>query len=108
MKSNKIFESVPINELQNKGMLSKDIIWILMLVISLIHGLMCISQGILSSCVTDIKQELFLSDKNYGMFGTISGLGSLIGSLIFTLIIEHVSHKYLICTMLIINSISPL
>ena len=108
MKSNKIFESVPINELQNKGMLSKDIIWVLMLVISLIHGLMCISQGILSSCVTDIKQELFLSDKNYGMFGTISGLGSLIGSLIFTLIIEHVSHKYLICTMLIINSISHL
>ena len=106
MKSNKIFESVPINELQNKGMLSKDIIWVLMLVISLIHGLMCISQGILSSCVTDIKQELFLSDKNYGMFGTINGLGSLIGSLIFTLIIEHVSHKYLICTMLIINSIS--
>ena len=106
MKSNKIFESVPINELPNKGMLSKDIIWVLMLVISLIHGLMCISQGILSSCVTDIKQELFLSDKNYGMFGTISGLGSLIGSLIFTLIIEHVSHKYLICTMLIINSIS--
>ena len=106
MKSNKIFESVPINELPNKGMLSKDIIWVLMLVISLIHGLMCISQGILSSCVTDIKQELFLSDKNYGMFGTINGLGSLIGSLIFTLIIEHVSHKYLICTMLIINSIS--
>ena len=106
MKSNKIFESVPINELPNKGMLSKDIIWVLMLVISLIHGLMCISQGILSSCVTDIKQELFLSDKNYGMFGTISGLGSLIGSLIFTLIIEHVSHKYLICTMLIINSVS--
>ena len=106
MKLNKIFESVSINELPNKGMLSKDIIWVLMLVISLIHGLMCISQGILSSCVTDIKQELFLSDKNYGMFGTISGLGSLIGSLIFTLIIEHVSHKYLICTMLIINSIS--
>ena len=106
MKLNKIFESVSINELPNKGMLSKDIIWVLMLVISLIHGLMCISQGILSSCVTDIKQDLFLSDKNYGMFGTISGLGSLIGSLIFTLIIEHVSHKYLICTMLIINSIS--
>ena len=101
MKSNKKFKVVAINDYQNKEKLSDDIIWILMFVISLIHGLMCISQGILSSCVTEIKNELNLSDEEFSMFGTINGFGSLIGSLIFTLIIEFVSHKYLISIMLI-------
>ena len=94
MKANKAFKVVEIQDSQNKYKLSRDIIWILMFAISFIHGLMCISQGILSSCVTKIKEELFLSDEDYGMFGTISGFGSLTGSLIFTLIIERVSHKY--------------
>ena len=106
MKSNKKFKVVAINDYQNKEKLSDDIIWILMFVISLIHGLMCISQGILSSCVTEIKNELSLSDEEFSMFGTINGFGSLIGSLIFTLIIEFVSHKYLISIMLIINSVT--
>ena len=97
MKSSKKYKKARINE---------NIIWILMFIISLIHGLMCISQGILSSCVTEIKQELYLSYEEYSMFGTINGLGSLIGSFVFTLIIDVVSHKYLICIMLIINSIS--
>ena len=106
MRTNKKYRVVEINENQTKDKISDDIIWILTFVISLIHGLMCISQGILSSCVTEIKKELHLSDEEFGMFGTISGFGSLIGSLIFTLIIERVSHKYLICTMLLINSVS--
>ena len=106
MKANKAFKVVEIQDSQNKYKLSRDIIWILMFAISFIHGLMCISQGILSSCVTKIKEELFLSDEDYGMFGTISGFGSLTGSLIFTLIIERVSHKYLLCSMLIINCLS--
>ena len=89
----------------NQVKLSPKIIWTLMFIISLIHGLMCISQGILSSCVTQIKIELDLSYEEYSLFGTL-GLGSLIGSFIFTLIINFVIHKYLICIMLIINSLA--
>ena len=89
-----------------KVKLNKKIIWTLLFIISLIHGFMCISQGILSSCVTQIKQELNLSYEEYSLFGTLNGLGSLIGSFIFTLIINIVSHKYLICIMLIINSLA--
>jgi len=106
MKSNKIYKAVKINGIQNKQNISNNIIWVTMILISIIHGLMCISQGILSSCVIEIKQELFLSDKEFSFFGTINGLGSLIGSLIFTLIINKISHKYLITSMLLINSIS--
>ena len=105
MKSNKIFRGVKINEIQNNQKISNNIIWVTMFLISIIHGLMCISQGILSSCVTEIKHELFLSDKEFSFFGTINGLGSLMGSLIFTLIINKVSHKYLITSMLLINSV---
>ena len=99
MKKVKVINS---NEIKQKK-LSEEIIWLLMSVISTIHGLMCISQGILSSCVTQIKTDFELSDKKFGMFGTLNGFGSLVGSLIFTLIIEKINHKNLICTMLLIN-----
>ena len=99
MKKVKVINS---NEIKQKK-LSEEIIWLLMSVISTIHGLMCISQGILSSCVTQIKTEFELSDKKFGMFGTLNGFGSLVGSLIFTLIIEKINHKNLICSMLLIN-----
>ena len=83
--------------------LSENVIWLLMFVISMIHGLMRITPGILSSCVTQIKNDFKLSDEKFGMFGTMSGFGSLVGSLLFTLIIEKINHKNLICNMLIIN-----
>ena len=93
------------NEIKIKR-LSENIIWLLMFVISIIHGLMRITPGILSSYVTQIKNEFQLSDEKFGMFGTVNGLGSLVGSLIFTLIIEQTDHKNLICTMLTINCLS--
>ncbi len=88
-----------------KQKLSENIIWLLMYVISLIHGLMCIANGILSSCVTEIKTEFDLNDQRYGMLGTINGFGSLIGSIAFIFVIEKIDHKYLICSMLITNSL---
>ena len=87
----------------NKNQLEEKIIWLLLYIMSIIHGLMCISQGILSSCITQIKKEFILSDEKYSMFGTVYGFGSLIGSFIFTLVIEFINHKNLICTMLTIN-----
>ena len=100
----KIVKTVNINDV-NKQKLSEEIIWLLMSVISMIHGLMCISHGILSSCVTEIKTEFYLSDEKYGMCGTLNGFGSLLGSILFILIIEKIDHKSLICSMLIINSL---
>lgn len=100
----KIDKAININEGSNQK-LSEEIIWLLMIVFSIIHGLMCISQGMLSSCVTDIKNEFNLSDEKYSIFGTINGFGSLVGSVIFTLVIEKVNHKYLISSMLIINCV---
>ena len=86
-------------------LLSKKIIWILLVLISLNHAFLYISPGILSSGITQIKYEMKLSDEAFGLFGTINGLGSLIGSIIFTLIIEKVNHKHLIVLVLIINCI---
>ena len=83
--------------------LSPKVIWILMYILSIIHGLMVIVPGMLSSCITEMKQEFELSDKEFGLFGTVNGFGSLIGSLAFTLVIERINHKSLISTMLLIN-----
>ena len=96
-------DSINLKKNSSNLILSENIIWLIMYIISLIHGLMCISPGIISSCVTEIKKEFHLSDENFGTIGTIYGFGSLIGSLIFALIIEIINHKYLICGMIIIN-----
>ena len=89
----------------SKIILNKDTRWFIMWDISIIHGLMCIAPGILSSCITQMRKDLKLSDEKFGLFGTIYGFGSLLGSLIFTIIIEKINHKLLIITMLLINCI---
>ena len=94
-----------LNDLKSNKLLD-EIIWLLMFIMSAIHGLMRISPGILSSCVTQIKTEFELSDEKFSMFGTINGFGCLVGSLIFTFVIEKISHKKLICFMLLLNCIS--
>ena len=85
--------------------LSKKLIVLLLILISLNHAFLYITPGILSSCITQIKFELKLSDESFGMFGTINGFGSLLGSIVFTLIIEKVNHKILIISVLTINCI---
>ena len=92
---------IEINSADNS--LSESVIWILMCIISLIHGLICISPGILSSYITELKKEFNLNDEKYGNLGTVYGLGSLIGSLTFTFVIRIINNKYLICGMIIIN-----
>ena len=92
---------IEINSADNS--LSESVIWILLSIISLIHGLICISPGILSSYITELKKEFNLNDEKYGNLGTVYGLGSLIGSLTFTFVIRIINNKYLICGMIIIN-----
>ena len=85
--------------------LSEKVIWLLMYILSAIHGLMVIVPGMLSSCIVEMKDEFGLTDKQFGLFGSVNGFGSFIGSLAFTLVIERISHKCLISTMLLINCI---
>ena len=85
------------------GKLSERVIWLLMYILSIIHGLMVIVPGMLSSCIVEMKEEFGLTDKQFGLFGSVNGFGSFIGSLAFTLVIEKISHKCLISTMLLIN-----
>ena len=102
MNSSKVNDfKTEINSINHS--LSEKVIWLLMSIISLIHGLICISPGILSSYVTELKKEFNLNDEKYGNLGTAYGFGSLLGSLIFALIIRIVNNKYLICGMIIIN-----
>ena len=100
-------EAVEVVQMKSKSQekLSENIIWLLMYILSAIHGLMVIVPGMLSSCITEMKSEFHLSDKEFGMFGTVNGFGSLLGSLAFTLVIEKINHKCLICSMLLINCI---
>ena len=102
MKSNNINNLKTNSDTINNSLL-QNIIWFLMAIISLIHGLLCISPGILSSYITELKKEFKLSDEKYGHLGTAYGLGSLLGSLIFTFIIQILNNKYLICGMIMIN-----
>ena len=95
--------NIPIEINSADNSLSESVIWILMSIISLIHGLICISPGILSSYITELKKEFNLNDEKYGNLGTVYGLGSLIGSLTFTFVIRIINNKYLICGMIIIN-----
>ena len=95
--------NINININSSEYLLSSKIIWLLMSIISLIHGLICISPGILSSYVTELKAEFNLNDAKYGNLGTVYGLGSLLGSLIFAFVIKIINNKYLICGMIIIN-----
>ena len=99
----KISKNINIKSNEINQVLSENIIWLIMTIISLIHGLICISPGILSSCVTEIKKDFNLSDEKFGSLGTIYGLGALIGSLIFSFVIEITNHKKLICGMIITN-----
>lgn len=95
--------NIPIEINSADNSLSESVIWILMSIISLIHGLICISPGILSSYITELKKEFNLNDEKYGNLGTVYGLGSLIGSLTFAFVIRIINNKYLICGMIIIN-----
>ena len=100
MESNvEVVSSIP----KEKERLSEKVIWILMYILSAIHGLMVIVPGMLSSCIVEMKEEFKLTDKQFGLFGSVNGFGSFIGSLAFTLVIEKISHKCLISTMLLIN-----
>ena len=51
------------------------------------------SSGLLSSASKDIKETLHMNDKEFGMFGTVNGLGRVIGSSMFIFLVNNFSRK---------------
>ena len=51
------------------------------------------SSGLLSSASKDIKETLHMNDKEFGMFGTVTGLGRVLGSSLFIFLVNNFSRK---------------
>ena len=47
------------------------------------------SSGLLSSASKNIKETLNMNDKEFGMFGSANGLGRVIGSSIYIIIVNN-------------------
>jgi predicted MFS family arabinose efflux permease len=74
--------------------LSKGLRWFILLILCLLHSFLGVSGGVFSSGVKIIKKELNLTDNQFGSFGSINGIGSIIGSFLFTLLNNRISRKY--------------
>ena len=74
--------------------LSKGLRWFILLILCLLHSFLGVSGGVFSSGVKVIKKELNLTDNQFGSFGSINGIGSIIGSFLFTLLNNKISRKY--------------
>ena len=83
--------------------LSKSVIWILLILISINNALISMSPIILHSCQKQIKFELKLSAQMYDLLKTFHNLGALLGSILFTLVIEKINHKTILISFLLIN-----
>lgn len=85
--------------------LSKPMIWLLLILISLNSAFLNISPVILQNCKNRIKFEQKLSIEKYDLFRSFNNLGALLGAIIFTLLIEKVNHKRILISFLLINCI---
>ena len=83
--------------------LSKSIIWFLLILISLNSAFLSISPTILEHSQRQIKFELKLSVPMYDWLKAFYNLGSLLGAIIFTLVIEKIKHKSILISFLLIN-----
>jgi predicted MFS family arabinose efflux permease len=60
-----------------------------------VEGAMNISAGLMSSATKEIKQSLNMNDAKFGMFGTLNGIGRVIGSTLFGMYNLTVSRKWI-------------
>ena len=58
-----------------------------------VEGAMNISSGLLSSATKEIKTSLDMNDAKFGMFGTLNGIGRVIGSTLFGMYNLRLSRK---------------
>ena len=85
--------------------LFKSIIWLLLILISINHAFLSITPITMNRCKSRIKFELKLSYEAYDLLRSFNNLGSLLGAIIFTLIIEKINHKHTLISFLLINCI---
>ena len=83
--------------------LSRSMIWFLLILISLNNAFLSMSPTILQHSHRIIKFELKLSVQMYDWLKTFFNLGSLLGAIIFTLVIEKIKHKPILISFLLIN-----
>ena len=83
--------------------LSKSILFLLAILISLNSSFLFISQVILQSCRSRIIFELRLSNQSYDLLRSFHNLGSLLGAIIFSLVMEKINHKKIIISFLLVN-----
>ena len=83
--------------------LSKSILFLLAILISLNSSFLFISQVILKNCQSRIIFELRLSNQSYDLLRSFHNLGSLLGAIIFSLVMEKVNHKKIIISFLLVN-----
>ena len=60
-----------------------------------VEGAMNISSGLMSSATKEIKQSLNMNDAKFGMFGTLNGIGRVIGSTLFGMYNLTISRKWI-------------
>ena len=60
-----------------------------------VEGAMNISSGLLSSATKEIKTSLDMNDAKFGMFGTLNGIGRVIGSTLFGMYNLRLSRKWI-------------
>ena len=77
-----------------KVTLSRTMRFILFVILISVEFAINISTGLLSSASKNIKETLRMNDKEFGMFGTVNGLGRVIGSSIFIVIVNYINRKW--------------
>lgn len=62
-----------------------------------------LSKGLFISASDEIKKDFQLSERAFGIFGSLFDLGKILGGIILTLIISKISRKLLIILLLFLN-----
>ncbi|MCQ2820248.1 MAG: hypothetical protein MJ252_23530 [archaeon] len=95
----------PLNPVDNKPVrLSRVVRFIIFMVLVTLSIVMSGDNGIVSSCSEEIKRDLKLNDKEYGLFGSLPGTGRIFGSVIFMFILSIFDNrKYITLVALCIN-----
>lgn len=63
------------------------------------------SSGLLSSASKNIKETLNMNDKEFGMFGSANGLGRVIGSSIYIIIVNNFNRKFVFAFFVLTKSL---
>lgn len=92
---------------ENKVVLSRPLRWFIFFIFCTINVTFMLPGGILSSGITQIKSELNLTDQEFALTGSLNCIGTIFGSLFFSLIINKVNRKWLLIVSVFFESLCP-